>query len=115
MKTLTIFILLLSFAYNSFGSPLIYKAEKKIETLGPLVEIGSCSTGKFNKIRIVITSDDIAHINKLEILGNAEGDTFVLLSADFQNSTTAIIDLPPTAIKINVKGRGTFKVYVYGE
>lgn len=115
--------LLLVFCFlvqNSFGSPLIYKAEKGVTLNEGYVKIATFDASKYKQIRVVIINpsekENSKYLYSCAVFGSEDGTSFSLFSADSrQLESTVVIDSPPTTVSVTVKGQGLAKVFVYGQ
>lgn len=113
MKILLSFLLIFISVFNSFGSPLVFKVAKDIDSKSEFVELGVFDATKYKQIRIRITlKPEPLDIGSYEfaILGVESGDEFLISSR-----ASEVIDSPPSKIKIKVRGQGKFSLYVWAE
>jgi hypothetical protein len=112
MKILLSFALIFIFAFNSFGSPLIFKITKEINSKNDYVELGTFDALKYKQIRIRITfkpkKPDDSKLGEITIYG-IQGDDEIPISGNMGE----VIDSPPAKIKVKVKGEGTYSLYVW--
>jgi hypothetical protein len=123
MKLCGLFITLF-FILNLYASPLIFKSKKEISTNEKtLVELGEFETEKFRQVRISVSveggnidyesKDNFQYFISVEGLENGE----VILLQDKYNSLnlSAIIETPPTKMRVRAWGKGIFRLYVWAD
>jgi hypothetical protein len=102
---------------NVIGTPLVFKTTKVIDSPESLAELFTLDTSKFNRLRIHIASTAVKY--DLVIQG-IEGDEVLFLQpislsmADAFRFNT-IFETPPAKTRISIVGKGTFKVFVWGQ
>lgn len=122
MKILLSTVLIVVFAFNSFSSPLIFTASKEVKEKD-FVELATIDTAKYKQIRIAVDATTNENINEnvatdkkfsVQIYAVENGKE-IFLDGKVSNGVQfrAVLDTPPTKIKIKVRGETTYTAYVW--
>jgi hypothetical protein len=119
MKIFT-FLFILIFSANAFALPLVFKASKTIETVED-IDLIEIDTAKYRQLRVGVVyknqkKEFTRSPDRIWFYAVEDGEDFSIIgeiSDGRDNSFTASIDAPPAKIKIQVRGRGLYKVFVW--
>jgi hypothetical protein len=115
---IAVFSLLLVNVQRVNASPLVYTVTKEIESEG-FVDLGLFDTSKYKQIRINVqrARDKSASRSDYEfsvLIAAVEKDTETkIVQSDGYIDFSSIVDTPPTKIKVEVRGRGTFRLFIW--
>lgn len=107
------------FAFITYASPLIFKTTKPIRSKA-FIELGSFDATKYKQLRFAVSSKDNTGSYSISIVG-LEGTQEIYLADKHEMANSekpfnysVVIDSPPSQIKVEVIGSGTFNLYVWG-
>lgn len=118
MKLFLSTALIMLFALSAMGNPLVFKTAKDIDSPDKYVEIFTLDTSKYRDLRINITSRTI---DFLVIVKAVEGDEELQLfkyhetglHSEWPFADNWVIPSPPAKIRVYVRGKGSFKAFVW--
>lgn len=122
-KLLTVALLAAVFSAQSFASPLVFKIKKNIDSPDTAAELFTLDTTKFQRLRIYVdwspTDTLKSPVYSIQVAA-VEGDDEVLIhvqTVDLRNPILAniLIDVPPSKLKVSIRGQGTFRAFVWGQ
>lgn len=120
-NALFLILLILLPASVSVASPLIFKTTKTIQSETP-VEITTLDTTKYSQLRILVINQSPKSFFVVEseeswiYIDAIDGSDYaqILTSLIPQiKSFSSLIDTPPNACRIRIKGFGKFKVFIW--
>lgn len=131
MKILLVITLILSVVTNNFASPLILKKRLSVINLEESsTELAVLDTAQYARIKIHLYAENNEYdrskypgdytkdyqAGKFEVLieGIENEDVFRIYYTWGQHATQ-IVELPPAKIRISVKGRGEYKLFIWGD
>lgn len=122
MKKITVAFIVASFMLvtNTFGSPLIFKGKKPIDSPDEFAELFTFDTSKQQRLRLYIDIEPGSQpIYSILVQAIEDGESIVIYNETSELRKAArintIIEVPPSKTRINVKGKGTFRVFVWGQ
>ena len=118
MKTLFTFFLIFAFAFNSYSLPLVFKTTKEVKEASyqNFVNLFTFNTRNLKQIRITLQirnleSSKIEETKGFRVFAVESGeDVFI----GYFEGYSAVIDAPPSEIKIKVSSVGNYKVFIWG-
>ena len=125
LSRITVIILTICvFADLGFGSPLLFKVTRTIDS-GEYIELGVMHTTLIKQIRIgvniastreVTAGDEHLAECQLEIVGVVDNEEVILHTlSERVASRSFIIETPPATIRLKAKGKGKFSVYIWAQ
>lgn len=93
-------------------------AKSQFNRTEKLLKDGVVSKGDFDSVtaRLNEAQDMVENAFSAEIVGVVDGDEVTVLIIDEKNLRTSIvIDVPPAAVKVKVRGKGSFSFYAWGQ
>lgn len=120
-----VFCLLLFFIFNvnSFGSPLIFKVSKEINSPRDYVEIATFDATKYKQIRVGVhfKQKEKSEVRSFAFYSFEDGTEIFLTGKPLDeiwkevlNSSDYLIDSPPSKVRLKGNGIGVYKVFVWG-
>lgn len=112
-------VALLTPQLRASGSPLVFYASKDIDSTA-FVEIASLDTAKFKQVRIhienvhekVASRSDYSSF-RVQLVAAEKDAEVVLVSSVSEIRYSTVLDTPPSKLKVNIAGRGTFKIFIW--
>jgi hypothetical protein len=116
-RSFTLLFCLSLFLFQTvIASPLVFKTTKTSTSPDKFEEFFTLDTSKYRQLRIHIVSSDPTGFNW--VVRAVEGDDELAISARTVNLEFAdnfILENPPTKIRVSVRGKGTFKAFVWAQ
>ena len=113
-------VLIFTLVASGFASPLVFKSTKEVTSDADYVELGTIDATKYRQIRISISNVHPEALSRTDYsvfwvrLDMIEGEDQLLFQVSREQARySTAIETPPSHLKIRVKGKGIFKLYVW--
>lgn len=123
MKPFLLIFLALTCCISTAASTLLFRSKRALDSVESFTEVAQLDTSKYRQVRVQLENIDEC-IKKFSYCSNfgvvltaAElpDPEIILTEATASVRFSSLIDLPPSVLRIKIKGKGLFRMYVWAD